>query len=134
MHAVKSMERRFERENEQMTEMPEQEEAIFFKLGEKSQTIPNGKTVLDYELEKLYTQDGERVLAEHIGLLVRGPEKICITGKNGCGKTTLLKKMAEQMMKRTDIHAEYMPQNYEELLNMQITPVDYLDQTGENRK
>ena len=134
MHAVKSMERRFERENEQMTEMPEQEEAIFFKLGEKSQTIPNGKTVLDYELEKLYTQDGERVLAEHIGLLVRGPEKICITGKNGCGKTTLLKKMAEQMMKRTDIHAEYMPQNYEELLNMQITPVDYLDQTGEKEE
>ena len=134
MHAVKSMERRFERENEQMTEMPEQEEAIFFKLGEKSQTIPNGKTVLDYELEKLYTQDGERVLAEHIGLLVRGPEKICITGKNGCGKTTLLKKMAEQMMKRTDIHAEYMPQNYEELLNMKITPVDYLDQTGEKEE
>lgn len=134
MHAVKSMERRFERENEQMTEMPEQEEAIFFKLGEKSQTIPNGKTVLDYELEKLYTQDGERVLAEHIGLLVRGPEKICITGKNGCGKTTLLKKMAEQMMERTDIHAEYMPQNYEELLNMQITPVDYLDQTGEKEE
>lgn len=134
MHAVKSMERRFERENEQMTEMPEQEEAIFFKLGEKSQTIPNGKTVLDYELEKLYTQDGERVLAEHIELLVRGPEKICITGKNGCGKTTLLKKMAEQMMERTDIHAEYMPQNYEDLLNMQITPVDYLDQTGEKEE
>ena len=134
MHAVKSMERRFERENEQMTEMPEQEEAIFFKLGEKSQTIPNGKTVLDYELEKLYTQDGERVLAEHIGLLVRGPEKICITGKNGCGKTTLLKKMAEQMTERTDIHAEYMPQNYEDLLNMQITPVDYLDQTGEKEE
>ena len=33
MHAVKSMERRIEKENENMTEMPEQEGAIFFKLG-----------------------------------------------------------------------------------------------------
>ena len=32
MHAVKSMERRFEKEDENMTEMPEQEEAIFFQL------------------------------------------------------------------------------------------------------
>ena len=45
-----------------------------------------------------------------------------------------MKKMAEQMTERTDIHAEYMPQNYEDLLNMQITPVDYLDQTGEKEE
>ena len=35
MHAVKSMGKRFEKEDENMTEMPEQEEAIFFKLGDK---------------------------------------------------------------------------------------------------
>ncbi|MBQ9580604.1 MAG: ABC-F family ATP-binding cassette domain-containing protein, partial [Lachnospiraceae bacterium] len=33
MHTVKSMGRRFAKEDENMTEMPEQEEAIFFKLG-----------------------------------------------------------------------------------------------------
>ena len=37
---VKSMERRFEKENENMTEMPEQEGAIFFKLGNKEAAIP----------------------------------------------------------------------------------------------
>ena len=42
MHTVKSMERRFEKENEKMTEMPEQEEAIFFKLGDKNSAIPAG--------------------------------------------------------------------------------------------
>ena len=43
MHAVKSMERRFEKENENMTEMPEQEGAIFFKLGNKEAAIPAEK-------------------------------------------------------------------------------------------
>ena len=50
MHAVKSMERRFEKEDENMTEMPEQEEAIFFKMGDKDSSIPAGKTVIEYDL------------------------------------------------------------------------------------
>lgn len=81
MHAVKSMERRFEKENENMTEMPEQEGAIFFKLGNKEAAIPAGKTVIEYELPELWTPDGERILAENIFLCIRGSEKICITGK-----------------------------------------------------
>lgn len=134
MHAVKSMEKRFEREDEKMAEMPEQEEAIFFKLGGESSAIPAGKTVLEYSLDKLMTPDGTRVLAEDIFLRVRGPEKICIIGTNGCGKTTLLKKIAVELLERKDIRAEYMPQNYEELLNLDMTPVDYLDQTGEKEE
>ena len=43
MHAVKSMERRFEKENENMTEMPEQEGAIFFKLGNKERQFRQEK-------------------------------------------------------------------------------------------
>ena len=120
MHAVKSMERRFEKENENMTEMPEQEGAIFFKLGN--------------ELPELWTPDGERILAENIFLRIRGSEKICITGKNGVGKTTLLHKIAEELLNRNDIHAEYMPQNYEELLQLHVTPVEYLDQTGKKEE
>ena len=48
MHAVKSMERRFQREDENMTEMPEIEEAIYFKLGDENLGIPAGKTVIEY--------------------------------------------------------------------------------------
>ena len=134
MHAVKSMERRFEKENENMTEMPEQEGAIFFKLGNKEAAIPAGKTVIEYELPELWTPDGERILAENIFLRIRGSEKICITGKNGVGKTTLLHKIAEELLNRNDIHAEYMPQNYEELLQLHVTPVEYLDQTGKKEE
>ena len=66
MHAVNPWSGDFEKENENMTEMPEQEGAIFFKLGNKEAAIPAGKTVIEYELPELWTPDGERILAENI--------------------------------------------------------------------
>ena len=91
MHTVKSMEHRFVKEDENMTEMPEQEEAIFFKLGDKNSYIP-------------------------------------------AGKTTLLRKIAEELINRNDIKAEYMPQNYEVMLNLDVTPVDFLDRFGDKEE
>lgn len=193
MKAVKSMAHRFEREDANMTQMPEEEEAIFFKLGNKSAAIPSGKTVIDYSLDKLYTPaqtpsspeqslqgfagqataqpaseqctkapehpaseqytktpeypapeqctkttesptPGWRLLSENIHLQIRGSEKICIIGKNGAGKTTLLRKIAEELLARKDIHAEYMPQNYEEELNFSATPIDFLDTSGDKEE
>ena len=134
MHTVKSMERRFEKENEKMTEMPEQEETIFFKLGDKNSTIPAGKTVIEYELPKLMTYDENRLLAENISLRIRGSEKICIIGTNGAGKTTLLRKIAKELISRDDIRAEYMPQNYEEMLDFDMTPVEFLDKSGDKEE
>ena len=131
MHTVKAMGKRFEKEDENMTEMPEMEEAIFFKLGDKSSGMPSGKTVIEYTLDELKTPDDSTVLARNIFLNVRGPEKICIVGTNGVGKTTLLKKMAEELLSRSDIKAQYMPQNYEELLDLDVTPVEFLDDTGD---
>ena len=131
MHTVKAMGKRFEKADENMTEMPEQEEAIFFKLGDKKAAMPAGKTVIEYELAELKTPDDSKTLATDIFLRVRGPEKICIVGTNGVGKTTLLKKMAEELLSRTDIKAQYMPQNYEELLDLDLTPVEFLDDTGD---
>lgn len=139
MHTVKSMGKRFEREDENMTEMPEQEEAIFFKLGDKSSGIPAGKTVIEYELPRLMAPDDgspcrEKLLSQNIFLRIRGAEKICIVGANGAGKTTLIKKIAEELLARTDIRAEYMPQNYEEFLNLEMSPVDYLDKSGDKEE
>ena len=131
MHTVKSMEKRFEREDENMTEMPQQEEAIFFKLGDKDAKMPEGKTVIEYSLDELKTPDGSKTLTKDIFLRVRGPEKICIVGTNGVGKTTLLKKIADELLSRSDIRAQYMPQNYEELLDLDVTPVEFLDDTGD---
>ena len=129
MHAVKSLGHRYKRMDEDMTHFPEQEEAIYFRLGENSAPVPGSKNVLELSLPVLNTPDDSRVLARNITLKIRGPEKICIVGNNGAGKTTLLRKIAEQMLPRTDMHCEYMPQNYEDLLNIAITPIEYLDDT-----
>lgn len=131
MHTVKAMNRRFEKEDARMTEMPEQEEAIYFQLGGAEAAMPAGKTVIEYQLPKLETPDGERILAENITLKIRGPEKICIVGPNGAGKTTLLKKIAAELKEREDLRVDYMPQNYEDQLDLSMTPVDFLDSTGE---
>lgn len=131
MHAVKSMGRRFERQAENMTQRPETEEAIFFRFAE-GEGIPAGKWVIDYELPLLTA--GDKELARNIRLQIRGPEKVCIIGKNGAGKTTLLRKIAEQLLSRTDISAAYMPQNYEELLSLNRTPVEYLSQTWDKEE
>ncbi len=134
MHAVKSMERRFARADACMTQMPEEETAIYFQLGAKTDAVANGKTVLDYELDTLYTPDQKRILSKNIRLVVRGSQKVCIIGTNGTGKTTLLHQIASSLLKRSDIHAAYMPQNYEELLDLSQTPVDFLDQTGDQAR
>jgi ATPase subunit of ABC transporter with duplicated ATPase domains len=134
MKNVKALEHRFEREDENMTEMPEQEEAIFFKLGDADSAIPSGKWVVRCDIPVLTTVDGSRVLAENVTLEVRGSEKIGIVGYNGCGKTTLIARIAEELLARKDLRAQYMPQNYEELLDLDVTPVDYLDTTGDKEE
>ena len=128
MKAVKSMERRYEREHEEMTELPEEEAPITIRF-ERQKAMPAGKTVLEFELPKLLSPD-QRVLSENIFLRVRGPEKICIIGKNGVGKTSLLRKIAGELLARTDITACYMSQDYEETLPFDSTPVEYLAPSG----
>lgn len=134
MHTVKAMGRRFEKEDENMTRMPDQEEAIFFKLGDDKSYVPAGKTVIEYELPELTTPDGARCLARDIKLKIRGSEKVCIVGTNGAGKTTLLRKIADELLNRRDIKAEYMPQNYEDMLDLDVTPVDFLNQSGDKEE
>lgn len=127
MHSIKSMEKRFDKEYANMTELPETEEPIFSKLDETIE-IPSGKHILDFTLDELKVND--RILARDISLSVIGREKVCIIGKNGTGKTTLLKKIVETLKNREDIKTAYMPQNYEELLDYTMTPVDFLSKTG----
>lgn len=131
MHAVKSMGRRLEKGAEDFTQMPESEEAILVRFDEDS-GIPNGKVVLDFSLDCL--KIGERILAKDIHLMVKGPKKLGIIGKNGAGKTTLIRKIAEDLLARQDIKAAYMPQNYMELLDEALSPVEYLTITGDKEE
>ncbi|MBQ7785584.1 MAG: ABC-F family ATP-binding cassette domain-containing protein [Clostridia bacterium] len=130
MHAVMSMGRRFDREAENMTAMPEAEEAIFAKL--ECTPLPPSKTILDLHLPQL-TIEG-RTLSRDIRLNVRAGEKICITGKNGAGKSTLLRHIHSLIKDRTDIRVFYMPQDPSDILDMNQTPVDALTQSGDKEE
>ncbi len=131
MKAVKSMEHRFDREREDMTEFPDSEEAILVGFGEDTQ-VPSGKTVLDLTLPRLETEEG--LLAENLRLYVRGPEHVCIIGRNGAGKTTLLRQVAAALLPRRDLRAAYMPQDYGETVDQSLTPVEFLAKTGEKEE
>ncbi|MBR3354949.1 MAG: ABC-F family ATP-binding cassette domain-containing protein [Oscillospiraceae bacterium] len=131
MKAVKSMERRFSREDESMTEMPYAEEAINFRLGSEENVVPNGKTVLEFGPSVIKIPGEDKVLAHDVELTVRGPEKIGIIGRNGIGKTTLIKEIVSSLEDRRDIRVEYMPQNYTDLLDPEKTPVQSICRSGD---
>ena len=130
MHTVLSMGRRFEREAQEMTAMPESEEAIFAKLD--CQPLPPAKVVLDLQLDRLCI--GERTLAENIRLCVRGGDKICLTGRNGAGKSTLLRHIRDMLSSRRDLRVFYMPQDPDDLLDMDKTPLEMMMIIGDKEE
>lgn len=128
MHAVLSTGRRFEREKEEMTELPEWEDAILTAFDPLLSSFPASKEVLRLNVPVLTA--GERVLARNIQLSVTGPERIGIIGANGVGKSTLLKRIADELLPRSDLHAAYMPQDYGDSLLAEKTPVELLAPSG----
>ena len=131
MKAVKSLEHRFEREQENRTEVPHTELAIMVSFDE-SISLPPGKRVLDYELDHLTVED--RTLASALSLRVMGGEKVCIVGRNGCGKSTFMKLLAAALLPRTDLKVCYMPQNYEDQLDLSLSPLKWLSITGDKEE
>ncbi len=128
MHTVKAMGRRFEREKEDFEDIPIKEDPILIKFS-NTEPLANGKTVL--HLENFKVKLHNRLLAESINLLVRGPQKIGIIGQNGVGKSTFLKQLWQDLKQRTDIKAGYMPQNYRDFLPETQTPIEFLSDSGD---
>ncbi len=114
MKQLKAMERRYEKDADSIDVIPELPKPLelFFP---DNVLVPKGKTILDFECDTLEI-DG-CILSKNITLLLKGPEKIVITGKNGCGKTTLLKTIQKHFLKHSDLNVGYMPQSYDLLEN-----------------
>lgn len=120
MKNLKAQERKLE--SKTITEVPDVEEAISFFFPEVY--LPKDKVILQLSLEVLKVEN--HVLSHSIELEVRGPKHIVITGKNGVGKTTLLKYILKVLKDRTDIKVGYMPQHYDEILSSFDTPISFL--------
>ena len=123
MHSVMSQGRRLEKERESMTELPVTERQIFLDLPPVE--MPRKKEILRFKTDGLFAPNGDR-LTEGFELSVDAAEHIAIIGRNGVGKTTLLRLIEAELTKRKDIRLFYMPQNYFDLLDENATPVEFL--------
>lgn len=121
MKNVLAQGKRFEKEKENFLDIPDQEESIVAKFSDKVD-VPYGRTILDLNLDKLKIDD--KVLSQNLKLLVKGPSKIGIIGTNGSGKSTLLKVIKETVYSN---NVGYMPQNYQDLLDLTADPVSFID-------
>ena len=127
MRSVVSTGKRLEREAENFTDFAHREEAILTRFDE-SVSLPAGKVVIDYALDRLCV--GDRELSRDIRLNVTGGVTVGITGPNGAGKTTLLDLLWEELRERKDITAALMPQDYARVLPFDDTPVRFLTHSG----
>lgn len=124
MHAVKSMERRFDRESYSKVDHPEEAIHIFFP----AVTLPRSKRILELAGQSLSI--GDRLLLEPFDLTVLAGDKVVITGSNGTGKSQLLQAIYRELKDRPDLSIGYMPQDYMKGLAGFPSALDYLARTG----
>lgn len=120
MHALKSQEKRLTQT--ELTSMPDVEESINFFF--EDVYIPKNKIILKIDIP--YLKVGNRVLSKDIKLDIIGNTHMCIIGESGVGKTTLIKIIAQELLKREDIQVGYMPQNYDDELNKYEYALDFI--------
>ena len=126
MKNILSQEKRYEKVAQTMTQKPLEEEQIqlFF-----SDIEPLAASKVLIQLEKENLSIGKQVLVQGLQLTVRGQEKIGIIGPNGVGKSTLLAKLHQLLSDKREISLGFMPQDYQETLQLDLSPVEFLSQT-----
>lgn len=124
MHSLKSQERKMN--NIKLTEIPDVEESISFFFEDVD--IPRTKNIVNLDIEELKVSD--KILCKNIKLDVVGNMHLCIIGKNGIGKSTLIKIIYNELKYRTDIKVGYMPQTYDDILNNYEYVLDFISSQG----
>ncbi|BAH43758.1 putative truncated ABC transporter ATP-binding protein [Brevibacillus brevis NBRC 100599] len=101
-----------EKASETFVEAPSVEEASEFRF-DSAVHVPGSKQIIDFSLGGL--QIANKQLSKQIHLSIKGREKVAIIGENGVGKTTLLKKIMDELVQHSSFKIGY---------------IEFLDRTG----
>ncbi|MDR2828321.1 MAG: ATP-binding cassette domain-containing protein [Acholeplasmatales bacterium] len=123
IHVLKSQQRRYLKEQEEWTEIPEKEEPLNIFFSQKSK-INQHKILLEINLDNFTLPNNKTI--DNISLSISAVDKLVIFGNNGIGKTTFLKYIKEELTKN-NIKVGYISQNYEDILDYDCTIVEFLD-------
>lgn len=124
MHLLKSQERKLD--NLELTKMPDIEESISFSF--ENEPISKTKNIITLNIPFLKVKD--KILCKNIYLEITGNTHLCFIGKNGVGKSTLIKEIYMNLKDRDDIKVGYMPQTYDDVLNNFEYVLDFISPNG----
>lgn len=120
MHSLKSQEKKLD--SAELTKIPDVEESINFFFEDAN--IPKNKIITNLEVPELKVNN--KLLSKNIKLDIIGNTHLCIIGKNGVGKSTLIKRIYNELKDRDDIRLGYMPQNYDDILCKYENVLDFI--------
>lgn len=124
MHSLKSQEKKLD--ETELTEVPDVEESISFFFEDVK--MPRTKNIINLNIDELKVSN--KILSKNIKLDVIGNIHLCIIGKNGVGKSTLIKLIYNELKDRNDIKVGYMPQTYDDILNNYEYVLDFISSQG----
>ncbi|MFC3932906.1 ATP-binding cassette domain-containing protein [Streptococcus dentapri] len=122
---VLSLEKRYAKEEEKMTDFPEEMDSI--KLFFDDIALLNRKKKL------LFWVNHDLSTGQKINLTILGQDKLVITGRNGIGKTRLLKQIYQDLDKN-HFSIGYMPQDYDSIFHKELSALTFLTQVSDIEK
>ena len=119
MKTVLSLEKRYQKEDSNRVDFPENMDNIALFFNDIS-TLDKNKRILSWKKHQLPS-------GQKINLDIFGQDKLVITGKNGIGKTRLIKQIYHDLNQNQQLSIGYMPQDYDNFFSKEISTLEFLD-------
>lgn len=121
MHCVKAIGRRLEKEKSNLVKKVDSEDSINISF-DYHNDLNKSKIIYNEIIKPLKIKD--RVLSKEVNLTIKAKDHLVIIGKNGVGKSTLLKIIYNNLKDKYKVG--YMPQNYDDKLDLNSKVLDFI--------